>query len=119
MESKLTMLFVTRGSRTQLTQQVDLRSRLPGPFGWLHELLAAAIASRSMASAVADEEGARAHDELAPGIRRLGPGMMNNYLIEEGGEVTIVDAGIAGQYRGPRDRASRRWAGRWTSGRSS
>ena len=75
MESKLTILFVTRGSGTQLTQQVDLRSRLPGPFGWLHELLAAAIASRSMASAVAGAKKALEHmTELAPGIAGWVPG---------------------------------------------
>ena len=98
MESKLTILFVTRGSGTQLTQQVDLRSRLPGPFGWLHELLAAAIASRSMASAVAREEGAREHDRAGTRDPPAGSRDVNSYLIEEGGEVTIVDAGIAGQY---------------------
>jgi hypothetical protein len=53
MDSRLTITFVTRGSGTMLTQQVDLRSRLPGPLGWLHELLAAAIASGGMRSAVA------------------------------------------------------------------
>jgi Polyketide cyclase / dehydrase and lipid transport len=53
MESRLTMTFVTRGSGTLLTQSVDLRSRLPGPLGWLHELLVAMVARRSMASAIA------------------------------------------------------------------
>lgn len=31
--------------------------------------------------------------EIAPGIRRIGKGLINSYLIESGGEVTIVDAG--------------------------
>ena len=53
MDSRLTMTFVTRGSGTLLTQAVDLDSRLPGPLGWLHELLVAAVAGRSMASAIA------------------------------------------------------------------
>ena len=52
MDSRLTITFVTRGSGTMLTQQVDLRSRLPGPFGWLHELIAAAVASGGMQGAV-------------------------------------------------------------------
>jgi glyoxylase-like metal-dependent hydrolase (beta-lactamase superfamily II) len=35
--------------------------------------------------------------ELAPGIRRVGSdGIVNSYLLEEGGEVTIVDAGAPG-----------------------
>ncbi len=31
--------------------------------------------------------------EIAPGIRRLGKGLVNSYLVETAGEVTIVDAG--------------------------
>jgi glyoxylase-like metal-dependent hydrolase (beta-lactamase superfamily II) len=31
--------------------------------------------------------------EIGPGIRRIGKGIVNSYLIESGGEVTIVDAG--------------------------
>ena len=31
--------------------------------------------------------------EIAPRIRRLGEGLVNSYLIEDAGEVTIVDAG--------------------------
>jgi glyoxylase-like metal-dependent hydrolase (beta-lactamase superfamily II) len=35
--------------------------------------------------------------EITPGIRRIGRGsMVNAYLLEEGGEVTIVDAGLGG-----------------------
>jgi glyoxylase-like metal-dependent hydrolase (beta-lactamase superfamily II) len=36
--------------------------------------------------------------EIARGIRRLGPGLVNVYLLEEAGEVTIVDAGAAGYW---------------------
>ncbi|HYK98778.1 MAG TPA: MBL fold metallo-hydrolase [Candidatus Acidoferrales bacterium] len=36
--------------------------------------------------------------EIAPGIRRLGPGLVNAYLVEEQGGVTIVDAGAAGYW---------------------
>jgi glyoxylase-like metal-dependent hydrolase (beta-lactamase superfamily II) len=35
---------------------------------------------------------------IAPGIHRLGRGLVNSYLIEESGEVTIVDAGAPGYY---------------------
>jgi glyoxylase-like metal-dependent hydrolase (beta-lactamase superfamily II) len=31
--------------------------------------------------------------EIAPGIRRIGTGTVNAYLVEEGGGVTIIDAG--------------------------
>ena len=31
--------------------------------------------------------------EIGPGIRRLGKGLVNSYLVETGGEVTIDDAG--------------------------
>ena len=31
--------------------------------------------------------------EIAPGIRRLGKGMVNSYLVETAGEITLVDAG--------------------------
>ncbi len=36
--------------------------------------------------------------EIVPGIRRLGTGLINVYLVEEAGSVTIVDAGAAGYY---------------------
>jgi glyoxylase-like metal-dependent hydrolase (beta-lactamase superfamily II) len=36
--------------------------------------------------------------ELAPGIRRLGNGLINVYLLEEAGGVTIVDTGAPGYY---------------------
>jgi glyoxylase-like metal-dependent hydrolase (beta-lactamase superfamily II) len=32
--------------------------------------------------------------EIGPGIRRLGNGLVNSYLVESEGEVTIVDAGV-------------------------
>ena len=38
--------------------------------------------------------------EIAPGIHRIGAdSKVNSYLIEEGGRVTIVDAGVSGLYR--------------------
>jgi glyoxylase-like metal-dependent hydrolase (beta-lactamase superfamily II) len=36
--------------------------------------------------------------KLAPGIHRIGPGLINAYLIEESGEVTIIDAGAPGYW---------------------
>jgi glyoxylase-like metal-dependent hydrolase (beta-lactamase superfamily II) len=36
--------------------------------------------------------------EIAPGIRRLGNGLVNVYLLEESSAVTIVDAGLSGYY---------------------
>jgi glyoxylase-like metal-dependent hydrolase (beta-lactamase superfamily II) len=36
--------------------------------------------------------------EIAPGIRRLGTGKVNVYLIEESGGITIVDAGLPGYW---------------------
>jgi glyoxylase-like metal-dependent hydrolase (beta-lactamase superfamily II) len=32
--------------------------------------------------------------DIAPRIRRVGPGIINSYLVESAGEVTIVDAGV-------------------------
>ena len=37
--------------------------------------------------------------EIAAGIRRLDGGMVNVYLLEEAGEVTIVDAGAPGHWK--------------------
>jgi glyoxylase-like metal-dependent hydrolase (beta-lactamase superfamily II) len=37
--------------------------------------------------------------EIVPGIRRLGEGRVNVYLLEEAGEITIVDAGAPGQWK--------------------
>jgi glyoxylase-like metal-dependent hydrolase (beta-lactamase superfamily II) len=34
-----------------------------------------------------------ASSQVSPRIRRIGRGMVNSYLVEDGGEVTIVDAG--------------------------
>ena len=36
--------------------------------------------------------------EIAPGIRRFGPGLVNSYLLEDQGGVTIVDAGAPGYW---------------------
>lgn len=37
--------------------------------------------------------------EISPGVRRLGVGLMNSYLLEESGQVTIIDCGAPGYYR--------------------
>ena len=37
---------------------------------------------------------------LGPSLYRVGNGIVNCYLVEEAGEVTIVDAGVAGQWKG-------------------
>ncbi len=38
--------------------------------------------------------------EIAPSIHRLGnDSIVNSYLVEEGGEVTVIDAGMPGLYR--------------------
>ena len=45
--------------------------------------------------------------EIAPGIRRFGPGLVNSYLLEEQGGVTIVDAGAPGYWNDlPRELAA-------------
>jgi len=36
--------------------------------------------------------------KIAPGIHRIGPGLVNSYLLEESGEITIVDAGAPGYW---------------------
>lgn len=36
--------------------------------------------------------------QLAPSIRRLGTGMINSYLVEESGLVTVIDAGVPGYW---------------------
>ncbi len=47
--------------------------------------------------------------ELAAGINRLGNGFANVYLVEERGELTIVDAGMPGYWRAlPRELAAMR-----------
>jgi glyoxylase-like metal-dependent hydrolase (beta-lactamase superfamily II) len=35
---------------------------------------------------------------IAPGIHRIGTGLVNSYLVEEGGEIAIVDAGAPGYW---------------------
>ena len=35
---------------------------------------------------------------IAAGIHRLGAGLVNSYLLEESGEITIVDAGAPGYW---------------------
>jgi glyoxylase-like metal-dependent hydrolase (beta-lactamase superfamily II) len=36
--------------------------------------------------------------QISPSIHRLGPGLVNSYLVQEGGQVTIVDAGLPGYW---------------------
>jgi glyoxylase-like metal-dependent hydrolase (beta-lactamase superfamily II) len=45
---------------------------------------------------------------IAPGIHRIGDqSMVNAYLLEDAGEVTIIDAGVPGYYRDiPRELAA-------------
>src|SRR5712691_150507 len=35
---------------------------------------------------------------IGPGIHRIGNGLINSYLLEESGEITIVDAGVPGYW---------------------
>jgi glyoxylase-like metal-dependent hydrolase (beta-lactamase superfamily II) len=35
---------------------------------------------------------------IAPGVHRIGEGLVNSYLLEESGEITIVDAGAPGYW---------------------
>src|SRR5215471_404548 len=37
--------------------------------------------------------------QLAPSLHQIGSNIVNCYLVEEGGHVTIVDAGLPGQWR--------------------
>ena len=37
--------------------------------------------------------------QLAPSLHRLGSSLVNSYLVEEAGQVTIVDAGLPGYWR--------------------
>ena len=64
MESALIITFEARGTGTWVHQAAELRSRLWGPFGWLHELLASIAAGHGVRAAVtgakaAFEEGRR------------------------------------------------------------
>ncbi len=36
---------------------------------------------------------------IVPGIHRLGNGLINAYLLEDGGEITLIDAGLPGYWR--------------------
>jgi glyoxylase-like metal-dependent hydrolase (beta-lactamase superfamily II) len=38
--------------------------------------------------------------EIAAGVRRFGSRYLNRYLIEEGGRLTLLDAGLSGYWRG-------------------
>jgi glyoxylase-like metal-dependent hydrolase (beta-lactamase superfamily II) len=41
--------------------------------------------------------------QIAAGIHRLGTGLVNSYLVDDGGAVTIVDAGLPGYWSDLRD----------------
>ena len=36
--------------------------------------------------------------KIAPGVHRIGSGLVNSYLLEESGEITIIDAGAPGYW---------------------
>ncbi|HEX2153579.1 MAG TPA: MBL fold metallo-hydrolase [Acidimicrobiia bacterium] len=36
--------------------------------------------------------------QLAPSLHRIGSDLVNSYLVEDGGEITIVDAGLSGHW---------------------
>ena len=35
---------------------------------------------------------------ITDGVHRLGPGLVNVYLLDDGGAVTIIDAGMPGDW---------------------
>jgi hypothetical protein len=51
-ETRLIITFEGRGTGTWVHQAAELRSRLWGPIGWLHEALAAIVAARGVHAAV-------------------------------------------------------------------
>lgn len=53
MRRTLTLTFEGRGTGTRVHSVIELRSRLWGPVGWLHEQLAAAIAAASLRATAA------------------------------------------------------------------
>lgn len=44
-------------------------------------------------------DGPPAHTEVAPGVYRFGSARVNWYLVEDGGDLTLVDAGLPGHWR--------------------
>lgn len=53
LDTTLTFTFEARGTGTRIHQSAELRSRLPGPLGWLHEAVAAIPAGWGVHGAVA------------------------------------------------------------------
>jgi hypothetical protein len=53
MESRLIIEVEPAGEGTRIRQSVELRSRLPGPLGWLHERVFGIVAVRGIRQAVA------------------------------------------------------------------
>jgi uncharacterized protein YndB with AHSA1/START domain len=62
LDSRLTITFTPAGGGTRIAQRTDLRSRLPRPVAWAHELVAAVGARSGLRRAVAG-----AARELGPG----------------------------------------------------
>jgi hypothetical protein len=48
LQRRLTLTFEGRGTGTRVHQALELRSRLWGPLGWLHEQLAAGVAGAEL-----------------------------------------------------------------------
>jgi len=53
LESRLIITFEGRGTGTWVHEAAELRSRLWGPLGWLHESIAAIAAGHGVRAAVA------------------------------------------------------------------
>jgi uncharacterized protein YndB with AHSA1/START domain len=51
-DSRLTIILEPADGGTVVRQETELRSRLPGPFGWAHELVAAVGARHGLRAAV-------------------------------------------------------------------
>ena len=53
LESRLVITLDARGTGTLVTETAEIRSRLWGPFGWLHEAIASVPAGHGVRGAVA------------------------------------------------------------------
>ena len=52
LDSQLVITFEPRGTGTRVHQATELRSRMPPPLSWLHELIASLVAARGIRGAV-------------------------------------------------------------------
>ena len=86
MESALIITFEARGTGTWVHQAAELRSRLWGPLGWLHELLASFPAGHGVRAAVT---GAKAAFEEGRRCRQPGLGGLD---LPHDGEVALRPA---------------------------